>query len=125
MHRRKDAEESMPRRDIPKPRKRRRNNKRRTRRTSQDINPSGNEGAIVDPSVLLAAPVIPDILPPTAPADREDRSLLAHILSELGSLSVDDTSEDNFLSFCILVEQAVQDTQRHLFERDDDWLVGV
>ncbi|GBO19299.1 hypothetical protein AVEN_102102-1 [Araneus ventricosus] len=120
MHRRKDAEESMPKRNFPRPKKRRRKNKRRGRQQSPEANPSGDEGAIDDPSISLAAPVIPNTLPPTPPAEREDRSLLAHILSELNSLSVDDPSEDNFLSFCILVEQAVQEAQRHLFERDDE-----
>ncbi|GBN62835.1 Retrovirus-related Pol polyprotein from type-1 retrotransposable element R2 [Araneus ventricosus] len=102
MHRRKDAENSMSRREIPKPKQRRRNNKRRTRRPGQDVNPSGDKGAIDDPTISLAAPVIQETLPPTPPADREDRPLLTHILSELSSLCVDDTSEGNFLSFCIL-----------------------
>ncbi|GBO24903.1 hypothetical protein AVEN_53805-1 [Araneus ventricosus] len=118
MHRRKDAEETVPKRNIPRPKKRPRNNRQRPQ--SPGVNPSGDEGAIDDPSISLAAPVIPNTLPPTPPAEREDRSLLAHILSELNSLSVDDPSEDNFLSFCILVEQAVQEAQRHLFERDDE-----
>ncbi|GBL66103.1 hypothetical protein AVEN_39414-1 [Araneus ventricosus] len=49
MHRRKDAEESMPKRSIPRPKKRRRNNKRRSRQQSPEANPSGDEGAIDDP----------------------------------------------------------------------------